>query len=138
MQDTYRHPTQLRRFLRIAWSFSVDGVPNGRQLSGYCLECSLSVQLSLVTKNGPPASWGAAPPRPAAILGAAPQEPPVPFESSYGCGLTLNRADGGQDGGRARQGLTISRLIPGGCDSSRISLRVPTWLAEATTPADLA
>ena len=36
--------------------------------------------------------------------------------------------DGGQDGGRPRQGPTTSRLIPGGCDSSRLDLRVRSCL----------
>ena len=47
---------------------------------------------------------------------------------SYCTIVKTHRDRRGQDAGRPRQDSTTSRLIPGGCDSSRLDLRVRTCL----------
>ena len=75
-------------------------------------------------------SGGLRPPDPLRFWGLRPQTP-VPFEGGYGRGLTII-PDSGQP-----SPWPANSLVLGGCDSSRLVLSVPIWLAEAATAADL-
>ena len=79
----------------------------------------------------PPALREAAPPEPPAILGAPTLEPRA-TDRGYGRGLTTKPPCGGCGGGQPKQ-WPVTSLALGGCDSSRLGSRVPTWLAEAAT-----
>ena len=60
---------------------------------------------------------------------------PVPLNAVMAAAWRLSLSGGGRDSGRPKQWPVTSPVL-GGCDSSRLGLRIPIWLAEAATAAD--